>query len=270
MTPEEVSLVAALKKRVLDARSEDGKAILQIFDDLFYLHFIRGKGWDLDKAFEYLSAYFHVRMEKYPVIFRDLKPSTTPTLQSKMLRVLRNKDASGSVVFVDQVRKWDPQMYTVDDAHRSMILVADETFKTNETVSRKGIVLIFDLGEFTMARAKQLTPFVALKGINILVNNMPVKFRAVHIVNQSYLVNVLVSAVRPFLKKKLRERLHLHQDMKSLHSHISPDILPEWLDGTLSEDVAYDVDLEERIYSREEFYEQFSAMVRKKCGDSNY
>ncbi len=57
-------------------------------------------------------------------------------------------------------------------------------------------------------------------------------FRAFHVINVSYAVDVAYhSVVRPLLSSSLRDRIHFHGDLQSLHAHVDKQILPEELGG---------------------------------------
>lgn len=58
------------------------------------------------------------------------------------------------------------------------------------------------------------------------------KLKEVHIVNISPLVYTIIEWVKPFLKEKIRNRIHVHQDMESLHKWVPKDVLPEEYGGT--------------------------------------
>lgn len=50
--------------------------------------------------------------------------------------------------------------------------------------------------------------------------------------NVSPLVDTIVNFVKPFIKEKIRNRIHIHSDMESLHKFIPKDVLPEEYGGT--------------------------------------
>lgn len=63
---------------------------------------------------------------------------------------------------------------------------------------------------------------------------MPLRIKAIHIVNQPKLFNIVFALFKPFLREKLRKRIIFHgTDRKSLHQHMSPECLPLCYDGTL-------------------------------------
>ncbi|KAG0419098.1 hypothetical protein HPB47_004390 [Ixodes persulcatus] len=61
---------------------------------------------------------------------------------------------------------------------------------------------------------------------------LPARMKAFHAVRQSYAFNILFGLVRPFMKKKLADRIHLHGlNFENLHKEIPPSILPEEYGG---------------------------------------
>lgn len=60
----------------------------------------------------------------------------------------------------------------------------------------------------------------------------PIRFKAVHFVGQPWYVEAALAVIRPFLKEKTRDRIHLHgSNLSTLHESITKDILPTELGG---------------------------------------
>ena len=60
----------------------------------------------------------------------------------------------------------------------------------------------------------------------------PMRFKGFHVINGPATATKLVfQAFRPFLPKKVLERLHFHRDNYELHEFVAPSILPETLGG---------------------------------------
>lgn len=55
----------------------------------------------------------------------------------------------------------------------------------------------------------------------------PVKLKEVHIINVSPLIDTVINWVKPFLKEKIRNRIHVHPDgLESLYKFVPREILP--------------------------------------------
>ncbi|XP_039278685.1 clavesin-2 [Nilaparvata lugens] len=117
----------------------------------------------------------------------------------------------------------------------------DETFQLGTTVFEimlqdphlqiTGTVAILDLKDLTLyQQARLATPTCAWHLANIVQDKIPLRLKAVHVVNQPFYFNAIYAVFKPFLKKKLRKRIFLHgTDFDSLHKHVDPEGLPaEW------------------------------------------
>lgn len=56
--------------------------------------------------------------------------------------------------------------------------------------------------------------------------------KAVHIVNQPWIFDIVYNIFKPFIDERMKERIFFHgDDMESLHKHIDPKHLPERYGG---------------------------------------
>lgn len=57
------------------------------------------------------------------------------------------------------------------------------------------------------------------------------KLKEVHIINISPLVDTIVNFARPFLKEKIRQRIHFHSNLESLYKFVPRPMLPQEYGG---------------------------------------
>lgn len=76
----------------------------EFFDDKVLLAFIKGKKYDVDRAFETVLNYVNVRI-KYGDIFKSIKPSTNGVLPARALLKLRNLDQQEHSVVLNRICK---------------------------------------------------------------------------------------------------------------------------------------------------------------------
>ncbi|KAG8234477.1 hypothetical protein J437_LFUL014345 [Ladona fulva] len=99
-----------------------------------------------------------------------------------------------------------------------------------------GGVCIFDCSGVSLSHACSITPSVASQVVELMGGSFPIRIHAIHIVNQSFLFDMMYALFKPLLDAKTRERIFIHgSDMESLHAHIDPKYLPTRYGGTRRE-----------------------------------
>lgn len=219
------------------------------FKDDFLLRFVRAKKCDSKAALETLKNYVHIRRDKYSSFFQSYHPKTVRhVFDSGMIRVLRHRDDLGRQVFVMKSDTWDPEEISMNDILMTALLMLEEMLNSKET-QENGIVIIRDYDKFGLSHMRLCTLSEIKRACTIFVNSFPCKYKAAHIIRNSYFFHCLLAMAKPFMPQKLRDRFFVHGfENESLFKHISPDILPEFLGGKLSEEEAWDTSLEERIF----------------------
>ncbi|KAJ8949208.1 hypothetical protein NQ318_021701 [Aromia moschata] len=117
------------------------------------------------------------------------------------------------------------------DIIKVVLMVGDVRLAAEET-GVAGDVYILDASVATANHFAKITPSIIKKFFVCIQEAYPVKLKEVHVVNVSPLVDTIVNWVKPFLKEKIRNRIHLHSELESLHKFIPKDILPEEYGGS--------------------------------------
>lgn len=99
-----------------------------------------------------------------------------------------------------------------------------------------GAVVIFDMDGLSLQQTWQFTPQFAKRIVDWLQDAVPLRIKAIHIINQPKIFQVVFALFKPFLREKLRNRIIFHgNDRQSLHNHMSPKCLPPVYGGTVAE-----------------------------------
>lgn len=99
-----------------------------------------------------------------------------------------------------------------------------------------GVVVVFDMDGLSLQQTWQFTPMFAKRIVDWLQDSIPVRVKALHIVNQPKIFQVVFALFKPFLREKLRGRIIFHgTDRESLHKHMAPKTLPPAYGGTNTE-----------------------------------
>ncbi|KAL9708143.1 hypothetical protein quinque_011661 [Culex quinquefasciatus] len=97
-----------------------------------------------------------------------------------------------------------------------------------------GFVFVTNFDRLSLAHMGQFGPKFAKITLDYGQKNAPIRVKAINIVNNAKLFNVMFKVFKPFLGQKWGKRIHFHSsDMGSLHKHIDASCLPTKLGGTL-------------------------------------
>lgn len=130
--------------------------------------------------------------------------------------------------------KWDLSQHCFDDFLAGAFLVLDEAIRSVDT-QYNGVVLLTDCEGFGIAQFRTISVH-RLRGIaGILQDSYPMRFKKIHVVNNPFLFTSVYYAIRPFLKKKMNERV-LNKFLISLRQFlfVGADIYDAYCKNTTS------------------------------------
>lgn len=119
----------------------------------------------------------------------------------------------------------------VPDMMKLALMVGDIRLEA-ETTGVAGDVYVFDASIANAAHFAKFTPTVVKKFLVCVQEAYPVKLKEVHVINASSLVDTIIQWVKPFLKEKIRNRIHVHQNLESLYKFVPQEMLPEEYGGS--------------------------------------
>uniref|UniRef100_A0A6P7GQM8 Clavesin-2-like isoform X1 n=1 Tax=Diabrotica virgifera virgifera TaxID=50390 RepID=A0A6P7GQM8_DIAVI len=90
-----------------------------------------------------------------------------------------------------------------------------------------GEFIIMDASKVKMGHVVKYTPIVFKTMVLILQNIMRNRITQIHIFHYPPYINIVMAVAKGILKKKLYDRIYLHENLESLYKHISPEILPK-------------------------------------------
>ncbi|XP_043247264.1 alpha-tocopherol transfer protein-like [Amphibalanus amphitrite] len=219
--------IAALRDLVADDADLNSR-----MDDEFLLRFLRARKFDYDSSFQMLQQYYWTRA-RHQHLFDRLLPSTQErVLRHGLQMVLPQRDPNGCRVFVFRPGAWDPSAVTMDDIFISNVLLLEHMAREQAT-QVCGVVAIQDFTGFGFHQMKHFTTEHIRRMISILQGSFPLRFKGFHFVFEPRVFYWAFAAVKPFLSKKLADRLYFHgSNLKSLHAHFPRDSLPAQLGGS--------------------------------------
>ncbi|XP_075214786.1 alpha-tocopherol transfer protein-like [Lycorma delicatula] len=197
-------------------------------DDIFLAAFLRARKHDVEKAFQCLKNYYKFKAA-YPHFYTYCLPSENSTVYDlQHFSSLPGVDRKGRRMCAIIPGRMDLDKSPLDETFQLGTTVF-EIMLEDPQLQITGTITILDLQKLTLIQqARLVTPTCAWHLANVVQDKIPLRVKAVHVVNQPFYFNAIYAVFKPFLKKKLRKRIFLHgNDYESLHKHIDPEYLPE-------------------------------------------
>ncbi|XP_011057330.1 PREDICTED: alpha-tocopherol transfer protein-like [Acromyrmex echinatior] len=196
-------------------------------DDQRIMTFLRGCKFSLEKCKWKLDMYFTMRAI-VPEFFSN-RDITMPALQevAKLLHLppLPGLTHKGYRVIVMRGVDKDIPTPNIPETMKTVFMIGDIRLKEEEH-GVAGDVYILDAAVATPIHFAKFTPSLVKKFLVCAMEAYPVKLKEVHVINISPLVDTILNFVKPFLKEKIRNRIFMHSDIKTLYDYIPREILP--------------------------------------------
>ncbi|XP_076336592.1 alpha-tocopherol transfer protein-like isoform X1 [Tachypleus tridentatus] len=204
-------------------------------DDCFLLRFLRHQKYNLAKSQCLLEKYMKART-KLPQCFQQLDiedPGVVDLLSNGYVFPLPEKDRDGRVTVFGIAGIMDPRRHKPRDSYRAYVATF-EALLDDEVVQRKGLSYIFDqadfqLSHFTIVGPKELQLLMSTGQVKSKV--MPICHRRIHWLNMPKHLLFIYELFKKLLSKKIQERMVVHWNLETLHSHFPRNMLPKEYGG---------------------------------------
>lgn len=166
----------------------------------------------------------------FPHWFRDIDthdPDLLEVFDCGYTMPLPRRDKNGCRVFIYKpgASKKNGEMLTILQQLRASTIVGG-FFGMDENVQVNGYVFIFDWTGLTTKHMTRWSIEDMRNWHNCFQNAMPGRFKAFHYYNTGTLFETAMALFRPFINKKMQDRIHVHENMESLYKSIGMDLLP--------------------------------------------
>ncbi|KFM57265.1 Alpha-tocopherol transfer protein-like protein, partial [Stegodyphus mimosarum] len=227
-------------------------------EDAYLLQYLRARKFNVKKAFALLQNTYLTK-KAYPEVYDELDiASLRKAFKTLGSTCLPYRDEEGCVILLLQFGKWDTDEFniqTVLNLLTSTVMFSIE----NPATQICGVRIMLDVRGSNLRHIRLLTPRYIHLFSKALRNCLPVRFKGIHIYNESAIFQYVWSVLKIFLTEKIKKRVHFHGDnQKNLHKFIPKAILPSEYGGE------YTTFSSEEFFPNEveRFYETYQEILR--------
>ncbi|XP_077483106.1 alpha-tocopherol transfer protein-like isoform X2 [Amblyomma americanum] len=211
-------------------RNAEDKKLKPRTDEEFLVRFLRVRKYDVEAARRTVQKYYRNRAA-CPTVYSDFVPSSIDPSSRRIMMVLPSKDAHGRLVILFKAGVWVPSRKSYDLAQKAA-LVCLEHMAADPASQTAGVSILVDSDGFSLNSLLSCNLSLTRRFFEYLQDCMPMRLKGLHIIHESKAMDFLFAIMRPFIKRKLAERIHFHgTDYKNLHEEIPPTMLPEEYGG---------------------------------------
>ncbi|XP_055944742.1 retinaldehyde-binding protein 1-like [Argiope bruennichi] len=228
-------------------------------NDTFLLRFLRAKKYDVKRAFKTLQNYY-IFKARYSGIMTDFTPKDVKNvIEMNNMLLMPYRHPSGAAVGYARLAHFDIEKVTKEEIFATA-LIGLEYLLQFEASQVCGYIIILDWNKISMRILKHwLSPTFLYRGIRLVQDCVPCRAKGFHVINEPFFFNVAINLVKSLLSEKLMKRIFFHgSNLKSLHKHIPPSILPEELGGEIGPLSSHVPNMYSNILDRENAYEKLN------------
>ncbi|KAJ9574054.1 hypothetical protein L9F63_008580 [Diploptera punctata] len=164
----------------------------------------------LEETKKTIDTYYTLKTNT-PEFFSSRNPLSDEIQHIKnviQLAVLPKKSPEGYTMIVGRLKDPDPSHYVYTSTVKLLFMVVDAILQTEGPLS--GLVYVFDMQGGTLSHVTKANLSSVRKYFTYSQEGMPVRLKAIHIVNVNPVITHIMNLAKQFMSKERIKMIHLH------------------------------------------------------------
>ncbi|XP_028170310.1 alpha-tocopherol transfer protein-like [Ostrinia furnacalis] len=192
---------------------------------------------DLERTKTCVEKYYSCRKNS-PEFFDNRKvnsPEMAPIVEALEFSVLPGKSVEGYDVIYHRLHYTEPSKYNFELGVKLFFMTIDMCL--SKRGPQNGLIFLFDMRGVKLGHLARCGLSGFRKFFVYLQEALPVRMRAIHILNTEPVLDKLLLIIKPFMEKKFYDMLNFHhkdEDLESFFETVIPrSVVPQDHGGTL-------------------------------------
>ncbi|XP_037813924.1 alpha-tocopherol transfer protein-like [Lucilia sericata] len=204
-------------------------------DDQFLISFLRGCKHSLEKAKLKIDRYYTLKT-KYPDFYTIQNMEKTKVKELVELGIGLSLpmplNGTGPRILYIRTGHYPTDKFSFADVMCVANALQELCMRDDDYCVVCGYVQILDMSEYSAAHMLQMTPTVVKKMSTFAEDAVPLRQKAIHIINMPSSYEKVFNMLKPLMPLKQQERMFAHgSNLSSLYEHIPQKYLPQELGG---------------------------------------
>ncbi|XP_065356438.1 alpha-tocopherol transfer protein-like [Calliphora vicina] len=251
-TPENIQKGLIELKNLLQAET---KLNIPKTDEEWLILYLRACKFYPESARDLVRRNYTIRRKYTEITNLLMTIKLKPVFDNNLVTMLPWRDQHGRRIIVSVMKQWDHKAVPYDTVYAACALCT-ELIQLEVETQINGVMYLVDLQELTFGQALQYTPYRIKRILDNIQNNIPLRVKGFHVVNQPKFFEPIFSTFKLFFNPKFAARIMLHgTNYESLHRYISPEYLPECYGGTMKTEFRYGPETYQLLSHYEKYFE---------------
>ncbi|GIY30300.1 CRAL-TRIO domain-containing protein [Caerostris darwini] len=194
------------------------------FEDDFLQVYLMHSKYRADRAFSFIRNYLNLR-KNHGYFFQKVDFDFTIIPDCQFATVLPYRCQDGSVTVLCELGKLDPDQTGLEPLKKILFMIYQQELR-NPVTQVAGFNIIHDFAGTGFRHLKHCTPSLVYLLNHITVDIFPVRYSGFHLVNGNYLMNLLISLIKPLMPEQFRKIIFVHSSPEDLLNHFPRSVLP--------------------------------------------
>ncbi|EFN70141.1 Alpha-tocopherol transfer protein-like [Camponotus floridanus] len=191
------------------------------------------------------SNYYHLEMTKQtidnfytsrthlPEIFSNRDPIGWKELRKAFtvlaVMPLEQKTKEGYIMTFAKLLNPDPNKFDYLECMKYFFMMCEVQNIIKGT--SEGQIIIFDPSGLSIGHIIHINLMIVKKIVYYIQEAIPVRLKAIHILNTMPIIDTLLNMIKPFLKAELLQLIHFHSSLETMQEFVPIEALPNQYGG---------------------------------------
>ncbi|KAG5336417.1 TTPAL protein, partial [Acromyrmex charruanus] len=200
-------------------------------EDNFLVLFLHSNYYQMEPTKNTIENYYTTRTH-FPEIFCNRDPFEEKSLRQSFkiaaILSLNGLTKDGYTMIFSTFLDSNLSFYDYNNTIKQSIMLSDIHLLNG---TNDGYVFIFDVGKLSFGHVMKMNPLDIKKHVYYLQEALPIRLKAIHILNATPAMELCMNIAKAFMKNELIDIIHFHSSLESISEYIPVDALPNEAGG---------------------------------------